>query len=215
MPTQPISTEIKRPTLDHPIDPLLAERWSPRAFAPQAVEPEKLRSLFEAVRWSASSANGQPWRFIVATAAEPEFFARLLACLDEGNQIWARQAPVLMITAAKTTTGSGRPHRLAPYDMGLAAQNLTVQATALGLVVHQMGGFDSAKARAAFSIPEGFEPMTAIALGYVGDPETLPEKNRNQELAPRTRKPLTEFVFGDTWDTPNPLVVASPNPPIN
>jgi nitroreductase len=120
-----------------------------------------------------------------------------------------------MITAAKTTTNSGRPHRLAPYDLGLAAQNLTVQATALGLVVHQMGGFDSAKARAAFSIPEGFEPMTAIAVGYVGDPETLPEKNRNQELAPRTRKPLNEFVFGDTWDTPNPLVVASPNPPTN
>jgi nitroreductase len=189
------------------IEELLARRSSPRAFSSQPVEKEKLSLLFEAARWAPSSYNEQPWRFLVATRENEGQFDRILDTLVEGNRVWARHAPVLILAVAKRDfSHSGRPNRHALYDTGQAVANLTVEATALGLHVHQMAGFGPEMARRVFRIPEGYEAVTAIAVGYRGDPEDLPEPLRSREVAPRTRKPLAEFVFSGSWGKPSPLV---------
>jgi nitroreductase len=194
----------------YPILDLLRRRWSPRAFADRLVEPEKLRGLLEAARWAPSSYNEQPWNFLVATKDDPENFQRLLSCLVEGNQAWAQFAPVLMISVARLNFAqNGQPNRHAFHDVGLAAESLVIQAMALDLMVHQMAGFYPDKARDVFRIPPGFEPVAAIAVGYPGEPDRLPEKLRQRELAPRTRKTLREFVFGGEWGRPAGVVAQS------
>jgi nitroreductase len=191
----------------YPIEPILQQRWSPRAFAERPVEPEKLRRLLEAARWAASCANQQPWYFIVATREDATEYARLLSCLRENNQQWAAHAPVLMVSVAKLSFDmNGQPNRYAFHDVGLAAANLIVQATALGLFVHQMAGFYPDKVRELYGVPEDFEPVAGIVLGYPGDPATLSEELRQRELAPRVRKPLETFVFQGAWGQISPLV---------
>jgi nitroreductase len=190
----------------YPIEPLLQRRWSPRAFAERPVEPEKLLSLWEAARWAASTANQQPWYFIVATKEDAAEYARLLSCLRENNQQWASRAPVLMVSVAKLTfDANGQPNRHAFHDVGLAVANLIVQATALGLFVHQMAGIYPDRVRELYGIPEGFEPVAGIVLGYLGDPAALPEDLRQREVAPRVRKPLESFVFQGAWGQTSPL----------
>ncbi len=192
---------------DFPVDDLIRRRWSPRAFADRPVEPEKLRSLLEAARWAPSSFNQQPWAYVVATREEPEAFARLLSALMEGNRVWAARAPLLMLSVAKLNFDhNGQANRHAFHDVGLATANLVTQATAMGLSVHQMAGFDAAKARELFGIPEGWEPVAAIALGYPGEASSLPAPLRDRELARRARKPLEEFVFSGRWGHTAPLV---------
>ncbi len=193
---------------EHPVHELFQRRWSPRAFDARPVEPEKLRSMLEAARWAASCFNEQPWSFIVAAKDdESDAYERLLSCLVEANALWAGRAPVLMISVARLTFArNGKPNRHAFHDTGQAAAHLALQATASGLAIHQMAGFDVARAREQFNIPEGFEPVAAIAVGYPSDPEVLPEDLRAKELAPRTRRPLEEFVFGGDWEQPSPLV---------
>ena len=191
----------------YPIHELLRERWSPRAFADRMVEPEKLRSLLEAARWAPSSFNEQPWSFIVATKQHPGEYERLLSCLVEGNIRWAQHAPVLMLSVARLAfERNQKPNRHAFHDVGLAVENMVIQATALGLAVHQMAGFHVDKARELFSIPDGHEPVAALVLGFPGDPAGLPEDLRERERAPRTRKPLESFVFSGQWGQPSPLV---------
>jgi nitroreductase len=191
------------------IHDLLRRRWSPRAFSNRMVEPDTLRSLLEAARWAPSSYNEQPWSFLVATKQDPAEHARLLSCLVEGNIEWAQHAPVLMVSVARLTfEDDGKPNRHAFYDVGQAVANLIVQATALGLVVHQMAGIHPEKIRELYSLPEGYESVAGIALGYPGDPESLPERLRQRELAPRERKPLTEFVFTGRWGRTSLLVSA-------
>ncbi|MGH7165362.1 MAG: nitroreductase family protein [Nitrospiraceae bacterium] len=191
----------------YPIHDLLRRRWSPRAFSARPVEPEKLRSLWEAARWAPSSFNEQPWSFIVATKEEQGGYNRLLHCLSEGNRVWAQQAPVLMFSVARLQfEDNGEPNRHAFHDVGLAVENLVVQATALGLSVHQMAAFDTEKARAAFLIPASHEPVAGLAIGYSGDPATLPERLRERELAQRNRKSITQFVFAERWGDPSSLV---------
>jgi nitroreductase len=191
----------------HPIEPLLQRRWSPRAFANRPVEPEKLLRLWEAARWSASCANQQPWYFIVATQEDTAEYARLLSCLRENNQQWASRAPVLMVSVAKLSFDmNGQPNRYAFHDVGLAVANLIVQATALGLYVHQMAGFYPERVRELYSVPEDFEPVAGIVLGYPGDTATLPEDLQQRELAPRVRRPLETFVFQGAWGQISPLV---------
>jgi nitroreductase len=191
----------------YPIHELLRRRWSPRAFSNRMVEPDSLRSLLEATRWAPSSYNEQPWSFLVATKQDPAEHARLLSCLVEGNIQWAQHAPVLMVSVARLAfEENGKPNRHAFHDVGQAVANLIVQATALGLVVHQMAGIHPEKIRELYRLPEGYEPVAGIALGYPGDPETLPERLRQRELAPRERKPLPEFVFTGLWGRTSPLV---------
>ncbi|HVS80283.1 MAG TPA: nitroreductase family protein [Pyrinomonadaceae bacterium] len=184
----------------YPIEEILRRRWSPRAFADRAVEPEKLQSLFEAARWAASSFNEQPWNFIVATKEKQEEHARLLSCLVEGNQRWARLAPVLMVSVAKLNFDkTGKPNRHAFHDVGLAMGNMLVQATALGLFVHQMAGFAPEKVREIYGVPDGFEPVAAMAIGYGLAVDELPDPLREQELGARSRKPINSFVFEGRW----------------
>lgn len=191
----------------HPLHDLLKRRWSPRAFSDRRVEPAKLRQLFEAARWAASSFNEQPWRFIVATKDDPAAFDQALGCLVEKNQAWAKGAPVLVLTFFKKTfTRNAAPNRVALHDLGQAVAGLTVQATALDLFLHQMGGIVPDIIRDTYAVPDDFEPATAIAIGYAGDPESLPEEFRAGERAPRSRNPLPAFVFTGRFGQPSPLL---------
>src|SRR5216684_8538754 len=195
------------PHLPHklaPTDPrvheLIRERWSPRAFSDREVSWQDLRVLFEAAEWAASSFNEQPWRFIVATRADQPNWNKLLECLVEANQTWARNAPVLMLTAAKRTfSQTGKPNYHALHDTGMALAHLMLQATFMGLAAHSMAGFHHDKSRAAFSIPEDYDLGAAVAVGYPGDPASLPPRLQAAEVAPRTRKPLSDFVFTGVW----------------
>lgn len=185
---------------DHPLHDLIANRWSPRAFSDRPVEPAELRRVLEAARWAPSSFNEQPWAFLVATRNHRDAFDRMLACLVEGNRQWAANAPVLMIgVTAVRFARNDKPNRHAYHDLGMAIQNLALQAVACGMVTHMMAGFDPDKARQTYGIPDSHDAVTAIALGYLGDPATLPEPLREKESAPRSRKSQSEFVYHGRW----------------
>jgi nitroreductase len=189
--------------VDHEIEMLIRRRWSPRAFSDRTPDVETLQSVLEAARWAASCFNEQPWRFIVAQRQVENEFGRLLACLNESNQIWAKNAAVLMMSVARTTfSHNGQPNRHALHDVGLAVAQLTLQATALGLMVHQMAGFSSELARESYAIPFDHEPVAVLALGYLGEPDGLPAELRAREVADRSRRPQAEFVFTGTWGRP-------------
>jgi nitroreductase len=191
---------IKHAKTEHPIQDFVAQRWSPYGFADRDVSDADLRSVFEAARWAASSFNEQPWSYIVATRAQEEAFARLLSCLVEANQSWAKAAPVLALGVATLHfTRNGKPNRVALHDLGLATGNLVAEATARGLAVHQMGGILPDRAREFYAIPEGSEAVTGIAIGYSGDPEAFSKEIRERDLAPRERKPQQDFVFSTSW----------------
>lgn len=198
---------IKKARTDHPIHNLLTERWSPCAFDDRPVDRHDLLALFEGARWAPSSYNEQPWNYIVATKENPEDFARLLSCLNEKNQTWAGTAPVLAlgVTKLKLQT-SDILNRAALHDLGLATACLLVEATSRGLSVHQMIGILPDKARELFDIPTGYEVLTAIAIGYRGDPQKLPETFRKRDLTARQRKPLSAFLFSGKWGAPSPLI---------
>jgi nitroreductase len=202
-------TDKRRPApVGEPIHEILSHRWSPRAFDSRAVEPEKLRSLFEAARWASSCTNAQPWFFIVTDKhSDPENFQRALECLVELNQAWVKNAPVLAFSVARLNFENGKPNRHAWHDVGQASTNLAIEAAHLGLQIHQMAGIDPEKARQTFGVPEGYEVVAGIAIGYPGDPQSLPDALREREVGPRVRKPLDSFVFSGTWGQPSPLVI--------
>jgi nitroreductase len=192
---------------EHPVHTLIQNRWSPRAFSAKPVSSEILRSLFEAARWAPSSSNEQPWAFIVGTEEEPENFAKVLSTLVEFNQSWAKRAPVLGIAVSEMEFARNhQPNRTAFYDTGAAMAHLTTEATARELFVHQMAGFDPQKAKEVFHIPQGWEPISAFAIGYGGDADALPGPLRDRELAPRSRKPIADFVMSGTWGQPAPFL---------
>jgi nitroreductase len=188
---------------DVPIHPLLSRRWSGRAIDPdRPVEPAKIRTILEAARWAPSCFNDQPWRYLVFDGRDPEARERARGCLAEGNA-WARRAPLLLLSVAhEAFDHNGKPNRHGQHDAGLASENLVLQATELGLVTHQMAGFDAERARKEFSIPEGFTPMAMIAIGHPGRIEDLPEALQEREKAARTRKPASELMFGSKWGVP-------------
>jgi nitroreductase len=155
---------------DYPVHELLAARWSPYGFADRSVSKDDLRALFEAARWAPSSYNEQPWRYIVATREQPAEFQKILACLWDLNQAWARYAPVLVLAlTSEKLSRSGDLNRAAQHDLGLAAGNICVEATARGLNVHQMIGIHPEKVRETFTVPEGYLPLTALAIGYASN----------------------------------------------
>jgi nitroreductase len=185
---------------DVPLHELIRNRWSPRAFSEKAVSPDVVRSLFEAARWAPSSDNEQPWAYLVAVKEDANNFAKMVGVLVEFNAGWASHTPVLALSVAHVKRQrDGKPNRVALHDVGSASAQLTFEANARGLQVHQMAGFDMEKARQTFAIPPDWEPVAAIAIGYPGDPASLPEKLRERELLPRTRKPLSEFVMTGGW----------------
>jgi nitroreductase len=195
-----------RAVTDHPVHDLIAARWSPYAFVDRPVAKEDLLSLFEAARWAASSFNEQPWSYLVATRDEPEEYARLLSCLVEGNQAWAKAAPVLALGCTSLNfVRNGQPNAAAVHDLGLASANLVLEATARGLAVHQMIGILPDRARQLYAIPDGVQPLTGLAVGYAGDPAALPEHLRPRDAARRPRKPLSAFVFAGKWGTASPV----------
>lgn len=187
-------------TLDHtaatdaPILDVLAERWSTRIFDAQTpIDEAALASALEAARWAPSANNTQPWRFIVARRGTAEH-ASVLASLLEFNQTWAGDAAALVVFAA-TESVDGKPMPWATYDTGQAAAHFTVQAHASGLHTHQMGGFDRAAVAAAFDLPEGVIPVTVMAVGALGDLAAAPEKVKEREAAPRTRRPIGDSLI--------------------
>jgi nitroreductase len=198
----------KRASTDYPISEFIAERWSPYAFDNRPVPEADLRSLFEAARWAPSSYNEQPWNYIVATRDNAEQFQHLLSCLVEANQVWAKAAPVLALGVVSLRFArNGKDNRAAVHDLGLASGNLVLEATARGLSVHQMIGILPDRAREIYGIPEGYEAWTGMAIGYRGDPTSLPDPLRERERTPRQRKPLREFVFNGKWGNASPLVL--------
>jgi nitroreductase len=186
----------------YPINGFSKARWSPRAFSDRPVEKEKLQSIFEAARWSPSSGNQQPWKYIVGIKPD-ETWKNIFECLDEGNRLWGYLPPVLMITCGRIMTESGsRENSTFRYDTGQSAAHLSFEATGQGLFVHQMAGFNPDKAIELFGIPQGYLPLTVIAVGYMGEPELLKGKNYEREFETRTRKDCKEFVFSGRFGEP-------------
>jgi nitroreductase len=197
----------KTASTDYPIHELLAARWSPYAFDDRSVAIADIRSLFEAARWAPSSYNEQPWSYFVARKEEPEEFKKLLSCLVGANQAWAKDAPVLVLCVVTLRFKlNNKENRAAVHDLGLAAENLVIEATSRGLSVHQMIGILPDKAREIYNIPENSEAWTAMAIGYRGDPDKTPEELKERDLTPRERKPLGQFVFAERWGNASSLV---------
>ncbi|HEX3725271.1 MAG TPA: nitroreductase family protein [Pirellulales bacterium] len=197
----------KRAQTAFAVHELIAARYSPYGFSDQPVSKADLCSLFEAARWAPSSYNEQPWSYIVATKDEPESFQQLLGCLVEGNQAWAKSAPVLALGCTTLNfVRNNNPNAAAQHDLGLASGNICLEATARGLTVHQMIGIQPDKAREVYRIPPGVLPLTGLAIGYAADANLVPSPFRERDLAVRKRKSSAEFVFGGEWGTPAKLV---------
>ncbi|SAK94177.1 nitroreductase [Caballeronia hypogeia] len=194
MTTKPAPTDID-------IHELIAGRWSPRAFADKPVDRAQLHRLLEAARWAPSSNNMQPWRFIAFDRHRDEAaFNRAFDTLAPSNQKWNAHVPLLVCVAAYSLTPKNEPNKTALYDTGAAAMTLVLQAHALGLATHQMGGFDRDAFRAAFSIPDEVQVIAMVAIGHFGDASQLDEALREREAAPRARKPLGETAFEGAWN---------------
>ena len=193
--TQEISTAIDKPILE-----VIEKRRSLRAYSPQSLSIEQIETLFEAARWAPSSVNEQPWMFVFATQDQTDLWERIFDSLSEGNKTWATNAPLLIVSMARTSfSRNGLPNPTASYDLGGANAFLSLQATAMGLNVHQMGGYDRDILRRNLNIPDNFELGVVMAVGFSGSPETLPDNLRIRELAPRSRKLRSAFVMNKTF----------------
>jgi nitroreductase len=188
------STEIHSPILE-----VIQKRRSKRAYADQQVEEIKIQSLFEAARWAPSSVNEQPWLYIYATKGQ-ELYAKIYSALNESNRVWVQNAPLLIASLVRNKfIRNDRPNGSARYDLGAANAFLSLQATHLGLNVHQMGGFDTLQLRSNLNIPDEFDPVIVMAVGYPGEPDILPEHLKLRELAPRERYVQQEFVRNESF----------------
>lgn len=187
------------------IAPLLAERWSGRAYdAKRIVTQPQIISLLEAARWSPSCYGEQPWRYIICNQQSNQAaWEQALSCLAEGNQAWAKHAPLLILAvAANTFSHDDSENRWGIYDTGAATMSICLQATALGLMTHQMGGFNAEKATQLFTIPAQHTPMAMVSIGYQLAKDQIPEEVMQRESTPRTRNPLAKHCFDGRWDKP-------------
>jgi nitroreductase len=193
---------LKQAPANEGVLPAILQRWSPRSFVARDVNTADLKKLFEAARWAPSSYNEQPWRFLVGFRGS-NTYNKIFSSLLDFNQGWAGKAPVLILGAAKTKfSHNENPNGFAFYDLGAASAYLVLQAATLGLSTHQLAGYDQAAARAALGIPENYILGAVIALGYQGEPAALINQQLlAQEIAPRERKPLSDFVFSE-WGEP-------------
>jgi nitroreductase len=188
-----------------PVNDLIARRWSGRAYDASRAVPEKhILALFEAARWSPSCFGDQPWRYIICNKYNNQVaWEQAFSCLGEGNQSWARDAPVLILSIADSIMSkTGKPNRWGQYDTGAATMSLCIQATELGLMVHQMGGFDADKSREIFSIPEQYTPMAMMTVGYQLPTDKIDGEIKEREFADRARKPLSQNFFEGSWGNP-------------
>ncbi len=193
----------KEAQTDLDIHILIKKRWSPRAFRDEVPEKKKILKILEAAQWAASSRNEQPWRFIIGVGREDGTYIKLLNCLNKRNQLWAGKAPVLLLACArKSFSGNDSPNRHYMYDTGQALATMALQATADGLFLHQMAGFNPVEAIELFEIPKEFEVVTMAAIGYLGVFEDLDEQFQSSETRLRTRKPMSEVVFIEEWGNP-------------
>lgn len=184
------------------LHPLLARRRSPRALGGAPLPEVTVTRLLEAARWAPSSANKQPWSFIVVRREDALAHAPAADLLVSRNRLWAPNAPLLIVALAQTRNADGGANPIALYDLGLAVGQLVVQATAEGLAAHQMGGFDKVRAREVLAIPDGWEPVVMIAIGEAVSPEDVHEELRAAETALRSRRPLEEFAFEGRFGQP-------------
>jgi len=174
----------------------IASRWSPRAFSEEPIASEDLTALLEAARWAPSCFGAEPWRFVLGISGRGDGHEAIASTLMPANRSWAERAPVLMIAICREAfEHNGEPNSWAAHDLGLAMGQLGIEATVRGLVLHQMGGFDADQARELLAIPEGFRPMTAVAIGHPGKATELPDELAEREQAPRKRKPFAELAF--------------------
>jgi nitroreductase len=185
-----------------PVHDLVRLRFSGRAFDPKPVEREKLLSCLEAACWAPSSSNEQSWSFVVGVKGDGDAWERIFATLMEGNQVWNVNVPVLILACAKKKTSKGADYLHAWHDLGASCENLHLQAVALGLRTHPMGGFDAGKAHESLGLPENVDAVAVIALGYPAPPDALKEPQKGWETAPRQRKPFKETVFFSRWGKP-------------
>jgi len=197
---------LEKPAVtSRPVHDIIRNRWSPRAFADRLVSSDQLLSVLEAGRWAPSSNNGQPWRWIVATKDDPAAHALAVGCFNERNQRWSRRAPVLIfVCARKTFEANAKPNPHCWYDTGAASAQMVAQATALGLRVHQAAGINSDKIRSTYAVPDEFDIIAGMAIGYQGDPDSLPDELPGREREPRVRKPLSELAFSGSFGKPAP-----------
>lgn len=183
------------------INEILAKRWSIRAFDPdKEIEKEKILAICEAARWSPSSGGEEPWNFIIFDRfREPKSFEKILNCLSDYNQIWVKNAPVLILTIAREKwRNSEELNRWSQHDTGAAAMSIYIQAVSMGLMTHPMGGFSVEKVINEFGIPDGFTPMAVIAIGYQGQLDVLDEYNKKREISARKRREISDnFYFGE------------------
>ena len=187
--------------IEHPVSTLIEQRRSKRSFLDQPVEHEKISSLFEAARWAPSSMNEQPWSYLYATKDQDELWNKLFDTLMEGNKVWVKDAPLLVLSLArKKFERNDRVNATAKYDLGGANAFLSLQATEMGLNVHQMGGFDAQKVRDDLNVPDHYEIGVIMAIGYPGNPDQLPENLKQREEAPRRRKPQDDFVMNEAFN---------------
>lgn len=197
---------MEKPAItQHAIHDIISGRWSPRALdASKPVPRNDIASLLEAARWAPSCFGDEPWRYIVWDRfADPVSWQSAFECLVPGNQAWAKHAPVLMLSICDTLFDfNDAPNRFGQYDTGAASENLVLQAHALGLAAHQMGGFEPDRARSTFSIPERYTCMSMIAVGYPASPDILDAALKETELAARARKPMASRFFEGSWGHP-------------
>ena len=194
----------KKIDVNAPVHELIAKRWSGRAYDPKKMIARKeIISMLEAARWAPSCFGYQPWRYVVCDKASNELsWEKLLKCLSEGNQSWAQNAPLLLLAIADSKNSKNDTNRWGEYDTGAASENLSIQATALGLMVHQMGGFDLVMARRKFKIPERYVPMAVISIGYQLKEDEIPEGIKEREHNDRVRNIIEENFFEGEWQKP-------------
>lgn len=188
------TVKIKAAQIQTAVAPFITTRFSPRAFSDKAISQETALSLFEAASWAASANNEQPWEYVYAHKDTPGF-QQLWECLMPGNQPWAKNAALLVVSIArKTFAANGNPNGSAPHDLGMANANLLLQAGSVDIFGHPIGGFDRAKATELLQLDENRAPLCMFALGYLGEADSLEEPFKSRELTPRSRKPLESFV---------------------
>jgi nitroreductase len=193
--TQEVSTAIEKPILE-----VIEKRRSLRSYAPEPLSAEQIETLFEAARWAPSAVNEQPWTYLFATRDQTDLWGKIFDSLSEGNKVWAADAPLLVVSMARNSfSRNGLPNPTASYDLGGANAFLSLQATAMGLNLHQMGGYDHGTLRRNLNIPDNFELGVVMAVGFPGSPENLPDNLRIREQAPRSRKLRSAFVMNKTF----------------